>query len=108
METIRRTELLIFIITMIDKLGLPRPKLVQSTGIKIQKDKSSTQVVDFDPKKEDMSSKNKNLLTSLISNNFINASMQGYLEKKSEGWFGGWTEKYCVLTNVGLLYYDDP
>lgn len=34
--------------------------------------------------------------------------MQGYLEKKSESWFGGWTEKYCVLTNVGLLFYDDP
>ena len=21
---------------------------------------------------------------------------------------GGWTEKFCVLTNVGLLYYNDP
>ena len=32
----------------------------------------------------------------------------GYLEKKSDSWFRSWTEKFCVLTNVGLLYYDDP
>ena len=48
------------------------------------------------------------MLETLISNNFINAAMQGYLEKKSESWFGGWTEKFCVLTNVGMLYYNDP
>lgn len=34
--------------------------------------------------------------------------MTGYLEKKSENWFRSWTEKFCVLTNVGLIYYDDP
>jgi hypothetical protein len=40
--------------------------------------------------------------------NFINSSAVGYLEKKSDSWFRDWTEKFCVLTNVGLLYYDDP
>ena len=35
METIRRTELIIFIITMLDKYDLPRPKIIYSTGIKI-------------------------------------------------------------------------
>jgi hypothetical protein len=44
----------------------------------------------------------------LNSNNFINSSAVGYLEKKSDSWFRNWTEKFCVLTNVGLLYYDDP
>ena len=34
--------------------------------------------------------------------------MVGYLDKKSNNWFKSWTEKFCVLTNVGLLYYDDP
>ena len=42
------------------------------------------------------------------ANNFVNAYMVGYLDKKSENWFKSWTEKFCVLTNVGLLYYDDP
>lgn len=26
--------------------------------------------------------------------------------KKAEGWFRSWTEKFCVMTNVGLLYYE--
>jgi len=38
----------------------------------------------------------------------MNAYMVGYLAKRSESWFKSWTEKFCVLTNVGLLYYDDP
>jgi hypothetical protein len=38
----------------------------------------------------------------------LNSPAVGYLEKKSESWFRNWTEKFCVLTNVGLLYYDDP
>ena len=39
-----------------------------------------------------------------------NSAAVGYLEKKSDSWFrrDGWTEKFCVLTKVGLLYYDDP
>ena len=40
--------------------------------------------------------------------NFINSAACGYLEKKSDSWFFNWTEKFCVLTNVGLLYYNDP
>lgn len=55
-----------------------------------------------------MSKKGKQLFTNLISNNFLNSNAVGYLEKKSESWFRAWTEKFCVLTNVGLLYYDDP
>lgn len=34
--------------------------------------------------------------------------MAGYLEKRSEKWFKSWDEKFFVLSNVGLLYYDDP
>lgn len=57
----------------------------------------------------EMSKKSQQLFSSLISYNFINSQASGYLEKKSETWFsGGWTEKFCVLTNVGMLYYEDP
>jgi len=48
------------------------------------------------------------LFSTLNSNNFINAHAAGYLEKKSDSWFRDWTEKFCVLSNVGMLYYDDP
>ena len=60
--------------------------------------------LDFNPLKN----KGSNNYGNLISHNFLNASMVGYLEKKSENWFKSWTEKFCVLTNVGLLYYNDP
>lgn len=39
--------------------------------------------------------------------NFINSPKYGYLQKKAEGWFKSWTEKFCVMTNVGLLYYNE-
>ena len=76
--------------------------------MKKQSTKPKQQIVDFDPEKRDISKYNKKLLNHLISNNFLNSPVVGYLEKKSESWFGGWTEKFCVLTNVGLLYYNDP
>jgi len=38
----------------------------------------------------------------------MNASKIGYLYKRAESVFRAWTEKFCVLTNVGLLYYNDP
>ena len=47
-------------------------------------------------------------LGGVLGWNFINSAAVGYLEKKSDSWFRDWTEKFCVLTNVGLLYYDDP
>jgi len=47
-------------------------------------------------------------MKALGSSNFLNALKIGYLYKRSESLFRSWTEKFCVLTNVGLLYYDDP
>jgi hypothetical protein len=48
-----------------------------------------------------------NNLRGLMGNqNFLNAAMSGYLEKRAQRWFRDWSEKYCVLTNVGLLYYE--
>jgi hypothetical protein len=64
--------------------------------------------LDFDPAKTDISSKNKNLMGHMISTNFLNAIAVGYLDKRSDNWFRSWSEKFCVLTNVGLLYYNDP
>jgi len=34
----------------------------------------------------------------------------GYLEKLETNWIGmsSWEDKFCVLTNVGLLYYTNP
>ena len=65
-------------------------------------------MIEFDPsKKEGLTKKGQQLVHNLNSNNFINSPAVGYLEKKSDSWFKTWSEKFCVLTNVGLLYYDD-
>jgi hypothetical protein len=44
----------------------------------------------------------------LIAPNFENAQKMGYLDKLSGGFFTRFHEKLVVLTNIGLLYFDDP
>ena len=43
-----------------------------------------------------------------ITPNFENAHKLGYLSKLSGGLFSRFLEKLVVLTNIGLLYFDDP
>ena len=50
---------------------------------------------------------NENLLNVMGQHNFQNAAMMGYLDKRAERWFRDWSDKFCVLTNVGLLYYEN-
>ena len=51
----------------------------------------------------------KDKVMRLLGNaNFQNALKLGYLFKRADSLFRDWSEKFCVLTNVGLLYYDDP
>lgn len=106
-ETIRRTELIVFLINIFDNNQWQRPELIQSNGLRLLRTKKQ-EILDFDPAKSDISKNNKQLFTHLISTNFINAMMVGYLDKRSDNWFRSWSEKFCVLTNVGLLYYNDP
>lgn len=32
---------------------------------------------------------------------------KGYLFKKSKGILGGWSQKYFIIFNAGINYYDD-
>lgn len=73
METVRRTELIVFLINIVDNNKWPRPELIQSSGLKLLKTKKE-EIVDFDPAKSDMSKHNKTFLNHLISTNFLNAS----------------------------------
>ncbi len=43
-----------------------------------------------------------------IAPNFENAQKLGYLMKLSGRIFSTFKEKLIVLTNIGLLYFDDP
>ena len=55
-----------------------------------------------------VSANNKKTLQSLQNLNFINSAKHGILLKNGQWLFKkDWEEKYCVLTNIGLLYFDD-
>jgi hypothetical protein len=48
---------------------------------------------------------------NLQLNNFINALLTGYLKLKTTTFLIGstrWEERFVVLTNVGLLYFENP
>lgn len=34
--------------------------------------------------------------------------MSGYMDKKSRRFYRDWSEKFFVLTNIGLIYFNDP
>ena len=46
----------------------------------------------------------------MISTNFVNASLIGHLERyRGKKLFRrDWKQNLCVLTNVGILQYDEP
>ena len=44
-----------------------------------------------------------------IAPNFENAQKLGYIDKYNKGFFTSrFKEKFVVLTDIGLLYFDDP
>jgi len=69
----------------------------------IGKDKKKEKVLNFDPSEE---VKGSTTIHNINSQNFANSQKYGYLMKKADGWFRTWSEKFCVMTNVGLLYYE--
>ena len=59
-------------------------------------------------KKSEAGKQNLKLMNLLGHSNFQNALKIGYLQKRSESYFHTWTEMFCVLTNIGLLYFTNP
>lgn len=108
-EMMRRTEFIMFLIHVFDKRGLPRPVIYYADGLKLKKGGKKDEVISFDPaKKGEIKKDNLNLMRTLQSQNFLNSDKYGYLLKRSDSWFRDWTEKFCVVSNVGLIYYNDP
>ena len=48
------------------------------------------------------------MVSHLESRDFILAKKYGYLSKKSKTWYKSWTERFYVLSNVGLVYMEKP
>lgn len=75
----------------------------------------SSKAIVFDKVQSQDSSTDKTLMKrmekNLQLNNFINALLTGYLKLKTTTFLIGstkWEERFVVLTNIGLLYFENP
>ena len=107
MESIRRTEFIVFIINVFDSLNLGRPELHYVDHYDWESP-NKKEKIEFKPKDEVMTKTNKRVLNNLNQNNFINASMQGYLLKFKNSLFTKWKPRYFVLSNIGLISFHAP
>ena len=73
-----------------------------------------SKTITFDKIMSDKSSMDKAIRArmekNLQLNNFINAICTGYLKIKTSTFLIGikWEDRFVVLTNVGLLYFENP
>lgn len=112
-EIVRRSEMVVFLLHCMSLKGIPPPQIKYANQLKLTKTNQSLlgteskneKILNFDPSKQESSM--TTTLHNLNSFNFINSPKYGYLQKKAEGWFKSWSEKFCVMTNVGLLYYNE-
>ncbi len=77
--------------------------------LKLTRGQEETKEIVFDTaKRAAAGAQTQKIMTALSNSNFANALKIGYLHKRAESFFTTWREEFCVLTNVGLLYYNDP
>jgi hypothetical protein len=112
METLKRTELLYFIINLCDKNGWNRPHMIQTPALKIPKttEESVTLRIESKASRDPQSSASAKLLSTLIASNFINALMVSHLDRyRGKKLFSRreWKQSLCVLTNIGILQFDE-
>lgn len=88
-------------------------KIARSTGFTIETSNGKKEQIEFDTMKlagQQIEGRNKQFLQNLQLNNFCQALKCGYMDREEKNFFGmrSWQSKLCVLTNVGLLYFDNP
>lgn len=113
LQTFRRTEFVIYLLSMRDNHGLST-RISRSSGLNLGMRNGKEEKLEFDMQKigpdTRISDRNKALLKNLQLNNFCNAIKCGYLDKLEINIIRmrSWEPKLCVLTNVGLLYFNNP
>jgi len=93
-------------------------EIMKTAGLRLTLKSGQQKTITFD--EEFMSAVNKSITASsnrilhknLLFHTFINASKAGYLDKFESTFFGlgeyTWKPRFCVLSNVGLLIFQDP
>jgi hypothetical protein len=95
-EILRRMELLYYFRDLYRMKNFGKLKFKYSDNFKIRRNNTFSNII---------VNQANNLF---IAPNFENAQRLGYLAKLAGGFFTKFNEKLVVLTNVGLLYFDDP
>lgn len=114
MESMRRTELIIFLLNNADNdPDRQRPIIKRPEKIRLQSrlKEVNKKIVSFDEQKEqDTKAAYMDLLrqTDAGASSFILSYKYGYLCKRSKTWYKSWVEKFYVLTNIGLIYMESP
>ena len=90
--------------------------LARSEGLEVTLKSGKKQMMYFDKNEvgKNVESNQKKLLKNLQLNNFVNSLKCGYLDIWESGTFitfftgAKWDQRFCVLTNVGLLCFANP
>ena len=106
LETIRRTELIVYLLNNCENQGRPKPLIKKMQKVEIAGDGNTPKKeVDFSPEKD---ARKNTVIQAVESRDFMLASKYGLLMKKSKTWYKSWEERFYVLSNVGLLYMTSP
>lgn len=53
-----------------------------------------------------MLSADKTFALKIMDNTYLRCVRVGLIWKKTQKMFKGWTEKFCVITNCGMVYFN--
>lgn len=101
LESIRRTELLLFLLNCATNNARKKPIINYTRTLNLVS-KSHQQTIKFQKENE------FGFQANVESRDFILARKYGYLFKNSKTWYKAYTEKFFVLTNIGLIYMENP
>ena len=110
LETHRRTEIVNFITSARVDKG-PPPQVSIGKDLLLKKPDGSSELFEFEVMiNESLLKVYRDEILSPNYRSFINAAHCGYLEKMQKNLFGGhtWQKYYAVLSNVGLICFEDP
>ena len=99
-------------IYMISRQTEKKAKVRMGDAIRVKIRNGGWEIIRFDKvvEKDKANFNQTRYLNDLHLQNFVNALACGHLDMKQKGMFNKvyWKQVFVVLTNVGLLYFDDP
>jgi hypothetical protein len=115
MESVRRTEMVIYLVNNADNdPDRRRPEIKTAIKIRVQSQlpDARKEVLAFDKAEFQQNVLSASVQKVLIETNtnleYIMAYKYGYLQKKAKVWYKTWVERFYVLSSIGLIYMENP